>query len=96
MKYLSLLLLSFLTACALPAVDKIDLASCTNQCNETSKVCFDIANKAADACLLPDASSYERTTCVQYQTKEGEKCINTLVSCVSDCIEETQKQLGGK
>lgn len=104
MKYLGMffligamaLILLTATRCAFPDVSKIDLADCTKSCNETSKVCFAAANDAAADCLMPDASNYERNACVNKQVTSAEQCINNLVSCEALCVEDTQKQLGGK
>lgn len=83
-------------ACALPAVDQIDLSGCTDICNKQSKACFDMANYKVDLCLDSDAGESAKEACLKEQTKAGEACVNQLLDCETACIKEVETQLGKK
>lgn len=97
---MSLLIAMGSVACAIPAFGEINLSDCTKTCNTNSKACFDRANEEVDKCLaIPSDSGsgdLAKQNCLKEQTKAGEVCVNSLVSCVTECIDETEKQLGKK
>ena len=98
--------LSLLVAvkCSIPNVSNIDLSGCNEQCNTTSKTCFNDVNDAGEVCLSKDAgadASYSqqesmRQACGETQTKAGEACVNTLIDCIDQCIAQTEATLKGK
>jgi hypothetical protein len=99
-----LLSLLVVVKCSIPNLSKIDLSDCNQQCNTTSKTCFDGVNDAGEVCLSKDAgadASYSaqeamRQACGEDQTKAGEACVNTLIDCIDQCIAQTEATLKGK
>ena len=92
-----------MVTCTVPNVDNIHLAACNDQCNVTSKACFDNVNNAGQQCLVMDAGEDTspaqqdalKSLCIETQTKAGEACVNDLIDCIDKCIKQTEDTLKG-
>lgn len=93
-----------ITACSIPNMNDIHLSDCNEQCNTDSRNCFTGVDDAGTVCLDQDAGAEAgyneqeamRQACGEAQTKAGEACVNTLITCIDQCIKQTEDTLKGK
>lgn len=74
-----------LSAC-IPDLSDLGLADCMKVCNVNTKTCLDKSETKLDKCP-------QDPLCQQVALTESKACLTTALTCMTKCVEQTEKKL---